>query len=410
MTDQDDSQRLRRAISLPMLIAYGVGTMVGAGFYALLGRVAHHAGMHTPVAILVAAAVALLTAMSFSELASRLPYSAGESRYVNEAFGLKWLSVLVGWAVIATGVVSAATLTRAFVGFCQDLFHIPTALGIVLAVAVLTGIAVRGIVESIWVAAVITAIEVGGLLWVLAVNARHFGKLQQQWGEIVSGVGRDEWSGIGIAAFLAFYAFIGFEDMVNEAEEVRHPRRNLPWGILSAIGITTVLYLLIATAAVLAVKPEELATSRAPLALLVSGGGETARVGMTVVSMLSGVNGALVQVVMSARVAYGMSDHGLGPSVLAIVHRKYRTPIYATLLAGGIILVLALWLPLELLAKITSGIMLFNFAIVNASLVRLKLSSTDVPSDVVQFPVVVPILACVLCVLFLAFQIVAVVN
>ena len=274
-------------------------------------------------------------------------------------------------------------------------------------VAALTGIAARGILESVWLATVITVIEVGGLLWVLAVNAGYLAELPQRWSDIMPGFRGEAWSGITIAAFLAFYAFIGFEDMVNEAEEVQEPRRNLPRGILCALAITTLLYLPIAAVAVLAVTPQELAGSRTPLALLVSAQGNTARVVMTYISLLAGVNGALVQVVMSSRVAYGMSNQGLGPRVLAVVHEKFRTPVYATLVMGAIIVVLALWLPLESLAKITSGIMLINFALVNASLVRLKLEQTEVPEGVVQYPLLVPILGCTLCVLFIALQFVA---
>ncbi len=407
MADASEQPRLHRVITLPLLIAYGVGTMIGGGFYALLGRVAGYAGMHAPIAILVSAAVALVTALSFSELASRLPYSAGEPRYVNEAFGLWWLSVIVGWGVIATGVVSAATLTRAFVGFWQDLLAVPTTLGILLFVTTLTSIAARGILESVWLAMLITVIEVTGLLWVLAANAWHFADLPQRWSELMPSLTWDAWSGTMIAAFLAFYAFIGFEDMVNEAEEVQHPRRNLPRGILCAVAITTLLYLLIAAVAVLSVTPQELAASRTPLALLVSEQGNAARVAMTYISLLAGVNGALVQIVMSSRVAYGMSDQGLGPRLLAVVHKKFRTPVYATLLMGAIILSLALWLPLELLAKITSGIMLINFTIVNAALVRIKLKRVEVPEGVVQYPILIPILGCALCAIFIVFQFIA---
>jgi len=398
---------LKRAISLPLLIAYGVGTMVGGGFYALLGRMAHHAGMHVPISILIASAVALLTALSFSELSSRLPFSAGESRYVDEAFGRKWLSILVGWGVIATGVVSAATLSRAFVGFFQDLFQFPTALGILVIVLVLTGIAIRGILESVLVATVITIIEVGGLLWVLFANAGSLTTLSDRFSEMIPGFNWDEWSGIFVASFLAFYAFIGFEDMVNEAEEVKNPRRNLPRGIFIALLITTVLYILIGLLAVLSIAPETLAESKTPLALLVSDQGSSARVLMTIISMLAGVNGALVQIVMSSRVAYGLADQGMGPRFLATVHPKLRTPVLATLLMGGIVLVLALWLPLESLAKITSGIMLVNFTFVNAALVRLKLTSADVPDDVVQYPMAIPVLGCLLCALFLVVQLFA---
>ncbi len=404
MTTESKQPRLRRSISLPLLVAYGVGTMVGGGFYALLGRVASHAGMHTPIAFLIAAGVAFITAMSFGELASRLPYSAGESRYVHEAFGWKWLSILVGWAVIATGVVSAATLTRAFVGFSQDLILLPTALGIILFVAVLTMIAIVGILQSVWLVTTITVIEVGGLIWVLAANSRQLSKLPDRWIDVMPDATWASWSGIMMAGFLVFYAFIGFEDMVNEAEEVHDPRKNLPRGILYALIITTALYLVIAVAAVLAFSPDQLARSRTPLALLVSRQGKTAQVIMTYISLLAGVNGAFVQLVMASRVAYGMSDQGLGPRILAVVNSRFRTPIYATLLMGGFILAFALWLPLEVLAKITSAIMLVIFATVNASLVRLKLKKVEVTEEITEHSIVIPILGCGLCILFVMVQ------
>jgi amino acid transporter len=381
--------------------------MVGGGFYALLGRMAHHAGMQMPIAILAAATVAMLTALSFSELAARLPFSAGESRYVDEAFGQKWLSVLVGWGVITTGVVSAATLSRAMVSFFQDLFDVPTTVGIIAIVVLLTGIAIRGILESVLVAAVITIIEVGGLIWVLAVNAKWLSTLDDRFSELVPHLAWGQWSGVLVASFLAFYAFIGIEDMVNEAEEVKNPRRNLPRGILIALLITTVLYVLIGLAAVLAVAPEKLAESQTPLALLVSQQGPAARIMMVIVSMLAGANGALVQIVMSSRVAYGMSGQRMGPRILATVHPKFQTPVYATLLMSGIVLVLAIGLPVESLAKVTSGIMLVNFSFVNAALLRLKLRGDEVPDEVVQYPLAVPVLGCITCTSFLAIQLLA---
>lgn len=402
-----EQPRLRRSISLPLLIAYGVGTMVGGGFYALLGRVAHHAGLQAPIAMVLAAGVAGVTAISFCELSSRWPYSAGESRYVHEAFGLTWLSIAVGWAVIATGVVSAATLTTATAGFIQDLTNISTTAGVILFVLLLTGIAVRGILESVWVAAVIMVIEVGGLIWVLASNASALSTLPEQLPEMVPDASWVEWSGILTAAFLSFYAFIGFEDMVNEAEEVRDPRRTLPRGILWALCVTTLLYLFVLVVCVLAVPVDDLARSRTPLSLLVSKQGEAARIAMTLISLLAGVNGALVQIVMASRVAYGMSDQGMGPRFLATVHPTFRTPIYATLLIGVVVLCLALWLPLELLAQITSGIMLANFTVVNASLIRLKITHPETSEETQTYPIAVPILGCLLCLLFVVVQLFA---
>jgi APA family basic amino acid/polyamine antiporter len=396
---------LKRALSLPLLTAYGVGTMVGGGFYALLGRVAGHAGMNAPLAFLIAAGVAFITALSFGELASRLPYSAGESRYVHEAFGVHRLSTLIGWLVIATGVVSAATLARAFVGFLNDLFPIATGLGIVLIVILLTGIALWGIAESVFFATVITVIEVAGLIWVLCANAVNLTEIGTRFREFIPNATADVWSGIFVASFLAFYSFIGFEDMVNEAEEVQDPERNLPRAILIALGLTSVLYLLIVTAAVLVVPPQQLAASHTPLALLVSDESGLARVLIVFISMLAGVNGALVQIVMSSRVAYGMADLGMAPRALGIVHPKLRTPVRATILMGGITLAFALWLPLETLARVTSGIMLFNFAIVNASLVRIKHKAQPRVGPGPNHPTWIPIVGCILCVALLATQI-----
>lgn len=410
MTELPPQDQLRRALSLPLLVAFGVGTMVGGGFYALLGRVAYHAGSQLPCAILVAAVVASITSLSFGELASRFPFSAGESRYVDEAFGMRALSIFVGWAVISTGVISAATLTRAFVGFVQDLVMIPTYVGISVFVVLLTALSVRGILESVWFAAAITVIEVGGLLWVLLLHAGRLLELPARWHEIAPDASWDTWAGITMGGFLAFYAFIGFEDMVNEAEEVQSPRRNLPRGILLALLITSMLYLLIATTAVLAIPVESLIESRTPLATLVHSQGSEARMMMIAISLLAGINGALVQIIMSSRVAYGMSSHGQGPRILAAVHSRLQTPVPATILMGTLVLVFALWLPVETLARITSAIMLMNFALVNAALVRLKLKRTPVPSEVTVYPLFVPVIGTVCCLTFLGLQIVSVVR
>jgi len=323
---------------------------------------------------------------------------------VDEAFGRRWLSVVVGWGVIMTGLVSAATLSRAFVRFSQDLIDVPTSAGICLAVLILTVIAICGILESVWVATTITVIEVGGLFWVVAVNMKSLSEIPERFRELIPGLAGEQWTGIAIASFLAFYAFIGFEDMVNESEEVKDARRNVPRGILMALAITTVIYILVSLIAVLAVSPKDLAESQTPLALLVSAQGPSASVLMVLVSMLAGVNGALVQIVMASRVAYGMSNQDMGPKVLASVHPGLQTPVNATLLMGALILALALWLPLESLAKTTSGIMLANFALVNAALVRLKWKGEEVPRDVVQYPIAVPVLALFLCVAFLVIQ------
>jgi amino acid transporter len=172
------------------------------------------------------------------------------------------------------------------------------------------------------------------------------------------------------AAFLAFYAFIGFEDMVNMAEEVKHPKRTLPRAILLAMIITTALYILVALIAVLSVPTDDLAAAEAPLSLLL--GGIAGPRAIILISMLAGVNGALVQIVMASRVMYGMATRRGAPRWLGAVHPATQTPVRATIVAALVVALLAWWLPLESLARITSAIILGVFALVHASLIRIR--------------------------------------
>jgi amino acid transporter len=395
---------LKRALSFPLLTVYGLGTMVGGGFYALLGEVAGLAGLHAPVSFIAAAFVALFSALSFGELAARFPYSAGESRYVLEAFGRRWLSVTVGWLVIATGVVSAATLANAFSGFLQDLVIVPRAPTIALLVVGLGAVAIWGISESVVLVVAITCIEVGGLLYVLVVAGGSLAELPRQLPDMLPPLSPAPWSGIMLGGFLAFYAFIGFEDMVNLAEEVKRPRRTLPRAILTALGLTTLLYVCVATVAVLAVAPAELAQSNTPLARVLGLEAGRSMVAIVVISMLAGVNGALVQLVMASRVAYGMAAKGMGPTFLSRIHPHTRTPVYATSIIIVVTLLLALWFPLVTLARTTSAIILAIFAIVNLALLVLKRQGVPTDPDVPSHPMWVPAVGVVLSVGFLLYQ------
>lgn len=294
---------LRRFISLPLLVLYGVGTMVGGGFYALLGRVAGEAGMATPFALILTGMLALVSAASFAELASRYPVSAGEVRYVRMGFGRADLAALTGALVILTGIVSAATLSIATIGFLRDLADINETIGIALLVIGMGAVAAWGVGQSVRLVAAITIIEVGALVIVAVLAGDSLGDLPDRRRELLPDGSWAAWTGIFSGAFLAFYAFIGFEDMVNMAEEVKRPRRNLPIAILLAVVITGLVYLTISTIAVLAVPPAELAESRTPLAEVVGGEGWFADTGLVFVSILAGVNGALVQIIMASRVS-----------------------------------------------------------------------------------------------------------
>lgn len=402
-----DTPTLKRSLSLPLITFYGLGTIIGAGIYVLIGVVASKAGMFSPLAFLLAAFIAGFTAFSYAELSSRLPHSAGEAVYMQKAFGKRWLSTATGWCVVAIGLVSAATIANGFVGYLKIFIEIPDWLSITCLVISLGLISAVGISQSVWMATVITLIEIGGLVYVLAVAGDSFGQLPARLPELIPSFETSTWNGIFIGAFLAFYAFIGFEDMVNVAEEVKDAPRTLPTAIIIALIVSTVLYLAIALVAVLALPINDLASSNAPLALIVENSVEASdnksTLFISAISLVAVVNGALIQIIMASRVLYGMGNTGLAPHMLAKVHPRTQTPLISTGLATIAVLVLALWLPLVTLAQITSFITLAIFAGVNLALIRLKLSTPNVP-DTVHYPLWVPIIGALLSIIFLAIQ------
>jgi amino acid transporter len=363
---------LKRAISLPLLVLYGLGTIVGGGIYVLIGAVAARAGMYAPIAFLVAGVVAALTAFSYAELSSRYPYAAGEAIYVEEGFGLRPLSLAVGLLLVLTGVVSSATLARGFAGYLEVFVPVPHALAATCFLGALGAIAIWGIRESALFAAAATLIEVSGLVLVLAVAAPKLGTLPERVPELLPPLQAAPWIGIVLGAFIAFYAFLGFEDMVNVAEEVRDPEVTLPRAIVMAFAVSTALYLLVALAAVLALPLADLAASNAPLALLYQRATGAEPVAIALVGLFAVANGAMVQIIMGARVLYGMSASGWLPAGLASVHAGTRTPYLATALMALVALAFALWLPLVALAQLTSLAILIVFALVHAALLRIK--------------------------------------
>jgi amino acid transporter len=400
---------LKRSVTLPFLVLYGIGTMVGAGFYALMGKVVGEAGMAAPVAFVLTGALAALSALSFAELSSRFPVSAGAAQYVREGFGSIPLSTVTGWLVILTGVVSAATMTVASVGFLRDMVPLNETLGILLFVLAMTGIAAWGIGESVAVVTVITLVEVGALVYVCGINLDALGALPTRWPELLPTAASGGWLGIFAGAFLAFYAFIGFEDMVNMAEEVKDVRRVMPLAILISIGLTTFLYVAVILVAMLALSPERLAASATPVAEL-AGDGWLSGAGLRLVSLMTGINGALVQVIMAARVAYGMARREQGPRWMAAVNPVTRTPVRSTLMAGGIIAALALFFPLTTLAKATSAIILLIFAGVNLALWRVKGRDPDPCGVGPRYPRWLPLTGFVVSLSVLAFQAVLALN
>ncbi len=381
---------LRRSLTLPLTTFYGLGNILGAGIYVLIGKVVAEAGVFAPASFLLASVLASLTAFTYAELSARFPLSAGEAVYIQEGIGIRLVSALVGLLIILAGIVSAATILRGFTGYLQVFLAVPDALAVLALVLMIGGLAAWGISESVRVAALITLIEVAGLLLIIWIAAPDLAAARPTLTDFAPLAGTAVWQGIFIGGFLAFYAFIGFEDMVNVAEEVRQPSSNLPRAILIALVVSTLLYFLVALAVVASIPVADLADVDAPLAYMYQYITGRDPVVITLIGMFAVINGALIQTIMASRVCYGMGRRRWLPAVFARVNRLTRTPVVATVMVSLLVLVMALWLPIETLAKATSYFLLVVFALVNLSLWRLKRRAAH-PPGVIRVPFWVPV-------------------
>ena len=377
---------LKRSLSLPSAVFYGVGNILGAGIYVLIGKVAGVAGYFSPLAFIFSALIVVPTAFTYAEWVSRSPRSAGEAVYVNEAFGFRSLSTLVGLLIMLAGVVSSSALVRGFLGYLKVLMTVNETFAIWTLVLVLGIVAIWGIKQSVRIVSIITILEITGLLAVIFAGMRSDVVIPA-----VPVQAPINWEGVWFGAFLAFYAFLGFEDMVNIAEEVQRPRLNLPRAIIIALIVTTVLYASVAIVVQRVFTPTELAASEAPMSDIVAramGGGGSI---IAVVSMLAVLNGALVQMIMASRVLFGMGRQAWIPTVFRQVWPVTRTPVLATMTTMIGVIVFALYFPIQSLAAITSFLVLVVFAVINFSLIKVKLRAEQ-KTIPFQIPMWVPVL------------------
>lgn len=368
---------LQRSLSFPLMLFYGLGTVLGAGIYALIGAVAEAAGMAAIWAFILAAPVAAVTGATYAELSMRLPFSGGAAVYAEKAFNSRALTLIVGFAVVLTGIVSAATLSRGFAGYLPVLIDIPGPIAMILLIVAMAALAIWGIRESVVTIAVVTCIEIGGLLLVVGLAGDSLLSLPERWSEMLPA--QAGWSGVIAGTVMAFYAFIGFEDMVNVAEEVKDPRRTMPKAILITLLLATALYVLVAMTAVLALPLEKLAGHSAPLAAILQQRGPAFGSLISLISIVAVINGALVQIIMASRILYGMGRHYSSLSRFAHLHPVRRTPVLATLLVAACVLGFALVLPLARLATLTSIILLLVFALMHLALIRIKAQDRNEP-------------------------------
>ncbi|WP_404325812.1 APC family permease [Aerophototrophica crusticola] len=398
----DDEPPLRRTIGLPQMALYSLGSMLGAGIYGLIGKAAGEMGSAVWLAFLVAMVAALLTGLSYASLGSRYPRAGGAAYVTQKAYGMPLLTYLVGLAVMCSGITSVATQSRVVATTLQRsdlLAAAPTTLLALGFLLLLAGIVFRGIKECMWLNVICTLVEAGGLLVIIAVGASYWGSVSLM--ELPPA--EDGSPGVLSAtlllqgAVLTFFSFIGFEDSMNVAEEVKNPRRTLPWGIVIAMVAATFIYLAVSVTAVSVVPWQELKEAAGPLVEVANRAAPWIPPAVFVVITLFAVgNTALLNYVMASRLVYGMSRQGLLPRALGHVHPGRRTPHMAILALLALVVALMLAGDITALASATVILLLFVFTIVNVALVVLKRRPEE-PRGGFEVPIFVPVLGAAVC-------------
>lgn len=402
---ETDTHTLNRTLGGWQVLFYGLGSMLGAGVYALIGRAAENLGNSVWLAFLVAMVAAMLTGLSYACVGSRYARAGGAAYVTHRALDKPWLSYIVGIAVMMSGLTSMATGSQAIAENLEKAFGIvlPIKLAAIGLVFLVGCIIYRGIRESMWANMVCTVIEASGLLFIIAVGMKYWGSVNylESAGDTVAG---GPGSGITMAlvmqgAVLTFYSFIGFEDILNVSEEVKDPKRNVPFGLIGAMILATLIYMAVAITAVSVVPWRELAASKTPLMEVAHRaapwfkGVDGVYIGITIFAI---GNTALLNYLMGSRLLYGMSRQGLLPKILGKVHPVRRTPHVAVAVLFVIVSGLILSGSVKQLAESTVLLLLTVFTVVNISLVVLKLRKGEERGGF-EVPIIVPALGALVC-------------
>lgn len=395
---------LRRSIGPAQMALYGLGSMLGAGIYGLIGKAAGQAGNAVWLAFVIALLAALLTALSYASLGSRYPRTAGAAYDTERAYGFPFLSFVVGLALVCSGLTSIATQSRVFAASLADLLGTDSlqiawlALGFLL---VLTGIVFRGIRESMWINVLCTLVEAGGLVLVIVVGLSFWGTVDYLETPVTTG---EDYAPLLImqAAVLAFFAFIGFEDMYNVADEIRHPERTLPLGLVLAMAAAALLYIAVAVTAVSVVPWHELAEAPGPItAIITRAAPAILPIVFTAITLFAVSN---TDYVTASRLIYGMARQGLLPASLGNVHASRLTPHIAIAALFLILAPLALLGTIAELAAATVLLLLLVFTVVNAALFVLKRRKGELPGQF-EVPLFVPAAGAIVCLVLIGVRV-----
>lgn len=392
---EHEVRELARSLTLPRLVFYGVGTVLGAGIFVVIGEVIGEAGPLTPVAYILAGTIALTTALSYAEISARIPSAGGPLDYVETATGSRRLGSFTGWMLMLANTVSAATITTGFINYLGIFADVQDWLVAVLLVGTISAIAILGIKQSSWFMTVTTLIGIATLISIVWATRDGLLAAPAQISDAFLTLDAGTAAGLFAGAFLAIYSFIGFGDMALTAEEVKKVERNLPRAIMIVLAIVFAFYLLVSVAVVGAGPTDAIAAAEAPLVAAVEREGWPGwPVG--VASLFVIVNGALTQIIGASRILLDIGRDGRGaPGVFGGINNVTRTPVVATLAIATVTLVLAVFVPLKSLAEATSLVVLIVFMAVNASLFVLKREGQ--PSGVPDVWKGVPVLGVLTC-------------
>lgn len=401
----EQKTELHRVMGPGLLLLFIVGDILGTGIYALTGQVAKQVGGVVWLPFLIAFVVALLTAFSYLELVTKYPRAAGAALYTHKAFGIHFVTFLVAFAVMSSGITSAATASRAFAAnFATSLSLDLGAWGVPLIavgfIALVAAINFRGVGESVKMNVLLTVVELTGLLIIIGIGlwaiAGGQGDVSRAWTFAAPNDGGVFWPVIA-ATTLAFFAMVGFEDSVNMAEECKEPSRMFPRVLLTGLAITGLIYVLVAISAITLVPASELGQGETPLLKVVQAGAPGFPIGIfAVITMFAVANSALINMMMASRLIYGMSREGVLPQVLGKVHSGRRTPYIAigftSLLAVALILFAG---GVPALGGTTALLLLCVFAIVNIAVLVLRKDTVD--HKHFRTPTILPVLGAISC-------------
>ncbi len=394
---KEQGRQLRQSIGLFQAVMYGVGLILGAGIYVLIGDIAGVAGNAMWLSFIAAAVIAAFTGLSYAELSSAFPKSAAEYVFVKNAFGNNLLAFVTGWLIIFVAVASASAVAIGFSGYLLN--FIPQAdrtLSAALLIAGLSAINFIGIRESAWMNTIFTIVELLGLVIIIAL-ALFFG-FPANYFEMPPAILDSSMAAGAIlgAAGLIFFAYFGFENLANIAEETKNPKKTIPAALILSIIITTIVYILVAVSAVSLVGWESLSSTDAPLSLAAEKVfGKTGAVMLSVIALFATTNTVLMLLVSGSRIIFGMASDRALPHSLSCVHKITRTPYKAivAVMVVAIIIVAVSAGSIEAVAKVAVFGIFVVYAFVSLSLIWLRYKQPGLdrqfksPIQIGKFPV-----------------------